>query len=312
MDLNKKKILITGGAGFIGANLVLEIQEKYPGAEIFVIDNFSSGHFQNLSGFKGDVIANNLLNVDLDKSFPELDVIFHQAAITDTIISRDEEQKVIYENIEGFRNLLNYALSHNTHLIYASASGVYGNSAPPMKVGEGEYPVNAYAFSKLIQDNIAKKYFYLFEKKNLKLVGLRYFVVYGPKEYYKVTEKKGSLIWKLYSRMKKGKSPIVFGDGKQKRDFIYVKDIVRANLLSLNSKLNGLFNIGTGKAISVNETVDILNKFLGTNLKPEYQENPFKDSYQYYTEADITTTKKYLNWEPEYNLEQGIKDYLKP
>jgi ADP-L-glycero-D-manno-heptose 6-epimerase len=312
MDLNKKKILITGGAGFIGANLVLEIQEKYPEAEIFVIDNFSSGHFQNLSGFKGDVIANNVLNVDLDKYFPKLDVIFHQAAITDTIISRDEEQKVIYENIEGFRNLLNYALSHNTHLIYASSSGVYGNSAPPMKVGEGEYPVNAYAFSKLIQDNIAREYFDLFEKKNLKLVGLRYFVVYGPKEYYKVTEKKGSLIWKLYSQMKKGKSPIVFGDGKQKRDFIYVKDVVRANLLSLNSKVNGLFNIGTGKAISVNETVDILNKFLGTNLKPEYQENPFKDSYQYYTEADITATKKYLNWESKYNPEQGIKDYLKP
>ena len=190
MDLNKKKVLITGGAGFIGANLVMEIQEKYPKAEIFVTDNLSSGNFRNLSEFKGDIIVDNILNIDLDKSFPQLDVIFHQAAITDTIIPKNEEQKVIYENVESFRRILDYVLSHNTHLIYASTSGIYGNSTPPMKVNKEEHSLNAYAFSKLIQDNIAGKYFNLFEKKNLKLVGLRYFIVYGRIEYYKVTEEK--------------------------------------------------------------------------------------------------------------------------
>jgi len=310
MDLNKKKVLITGGAGFIGANLVMEIQKKYPEAEIFVIDDLSSGNFRNLSGFKGDITVENILNIDLDKSFPQLDVIFHQAAITDTIIPKDEEQKVIYENVEGFRKILDYALSHGTHLIYASSSGIYGNSMPPMKVGEEENPLNAYAFSKLIQDNIAIKYFDLFEKKNLKLVGLRYFIVYGPKEYYKVTKEKGSLIWKFYSQMKEGKRPILFADGKQKRDFVYVKDVVEVNLLSLEAKRNGIFNVGTGTAITFNEIISILNKFLKTNLQPEYQENPFKDSYQYYTEADISETKESLNWKPKYTLEQGIKDYL--
>ena len=311
MDLNKKKVLVTGGAGFIGSNLTMEIQQRYPEAEISVIDDFSSGHFENLEGFKGDVIATSVVNFNIEKYFPNLDVIFHQAAITDTILSRTEQQKVIYENVEGFRNILNYCLLNNTHLVYASSSGVYGNSTPPMKVGKGEIPVNAYAFSKLIEDNIARKYFNTFRQKNLKLVGLRYFVAYGPKEYYKITEKKGSLIWKLYARMKKGKKPIVFGDGRQKRDFIYVKDIARANLLSLEAKRNGIFNIGTGKAISVNEVVDILNKFLGTNWDPEYQENPFADSYQYFTEPDITETIEALNWKPKYTLEEGIRDYLK-
>ena len=312
MNLNKKKVLVTGGAGFIGSNLVMAIQEKYPTAEITVIDDFSSGHFENLLGFRGDVIANSIVDMNLEKYLPDLDVVFHQAALTDTILSRSEQQKMIYDNVEGFRNLLNYCLSHNTHLIYASASGVYGNSPPPMKVGKGEVPVNAYAFSKLIEDNITQKYFNSFEKRNLKLVGLRYFIVYGPREAYKITEKKGSLIWKLYSRMKKRERPIVFGDGEQKRDFVYVKDVVKANLLSLEAKRNGIFNIGTGKAISVNETIDILNKFLGTNLEPEYQENPFKDSYQYYTEPDIAETKEALGYEPEYTLEQGVRDYLKP
>jgi len=312
MDLNKKKVLITGGAGFIGSNLVMEVQEKYPKAEIFVIDNLSSGNSKNLLGFKGDIITDSILNVNLDRIFPKLDVIFHQAAITDTIIPKNEEQKVIYENVESFRRILDYAFSHNTHLIYASSSGIYGNSTPPMKVGQGENPLNAYAVSKLIQDNIARKYFDLFEKKNLKLVGLRYFIVYGPKEYYKVTKEKGSLIWKFYTQMKEGKRPVLFDNGKQKRDFVYVKDVTEINLLSLETKRNGIFNVGTGKAINFNKIINILNKFLKTNLQPEYQENPFKDSYQYYTEADIAETKELLNWKPKYTLEQGIKDYLNP
>jgi len=310
MDLNKKKILVTGGAGFIGSNLVMEIQEKYPEAEITVLDNFSAGYFENLTGFKGDIIAVNIININLEKYFPNLDVVFHQAAITDTILPRTEQQKVIYENIESFRNVLNYCLSHQCNLIYASSSAIYGRSTPPMKVGKGEFPLSAYGFSKLIIDNIARRSFNHF--KNNKLVGLRYFIVYGPREFYKVTETRGSLIWKFYSQMKTGKRPILFDNGKQKRDFVYTKDAVRANLLSLEAKRNGIFNIGVGKAISFNEVVNTLNKFLGTNLEPVYQENPFKESYQYWSEADLTETKEVLGYEPEYTLEQGIRDYLKP
>jgi len=306
MDLNNKKILVTGGAGFIGSNLVMEIQEKYPRAEITVIDNFSSGHYDNLKGFNGDLIAENIAAINLDKYFAHLDIIFHQAAITDTIFS--DYQKIIFENIEGFRNVLKFAISHRADFIYASSSAVYGNIKPPMKVGYGESPLGPYGFSKLITDNIAKKYF---DTAKNKIVGLRYFIVYGPREYHKVTETRGSLIWKIYSEMKKGKRPILFGDGQQKRDFVYTKDVIKANLLALGARKNGIFNVGTGKATTFNELVNILNKCLGTNLQPEYMENPYKTTYQYYSEADLSETKEFLGYTPEYDLEGGIKDYLK-
>ncbi len=306
MDLNNKKILITGGAGFIGSNLVMEIQKKYPAAEITVIDNFFSGHFDNLKEFRGDFILGNIANFDLNKYFTHLDVIFHQAAISDTIFP--DYQKVVFENIEGFRNVLNFALSHKSDFVYASSSAVYGKRAKLMKVGDEEFPESYYGFSKLIADNIARKHFS--SAKN-KIIGLRYFIVYGPRETHKITETRGSLIWKLYSQIKEGKQPVLFGDGEQKRDFVYVKDVVKANILALQAKRNGIFNVGTGNAIAFNEVVNVLNKILETNMKPEYKDNPYKESYQYYSKADLTETKEVLGYYPEYNLEQGIRDYLK-
>lgn len=310
MNLNKKKILVTGGAGFVGSNLVMAIQEKYPEADITVIDNLISGNFRNLDGYKGDFIADNIINLDLEKYFPDLDVIFHQAAITETIFSNS--QKMIFENVESFRKILNYSLSHNIDLIYASASGVYGQSPIPMKIGKNEIPIVSYTFSKLVADNIARKYFDLFESRKKKLVGLRYFIVYGPRENYKISKTKGSIILKLYNQMKKGERPLIFGNGEQKRDFVYVKDVVRTNFLALEAKRNGVFNVGVGKARTFNDSVSVLNKFLKTNLEPVYKENPIKDIYQYNSEADLTETKEALGYEPEYALEQGIRDYLEP
>jgi len=305
MDLNKKKILITGGAGFVGSNLTMQIQNKYPDAEITVIDDLSSGHFDNLKGYKGDFIASDIAAIDLEKYFSGLDVIFHQAAITETIFS--DSKKMIFQNVEGFRNVLRYAMSHSVDLIYASASGIYGQSPVPMKVGKGENPLNSYAFSKLVIDNIARRYFSSFKNR---LIGLRYFIIYGPKEIHKISKTKGSIIWKLYSQMKSGERPMIFGDGEQKRDFVYINDAIKANLLSLEAKNNGIFNVGTGKAVTFNEAVNILNRFLGTSLKPKYQPNPIEKSYQYHSEADLADTKEALGYEPEYTLKDGIEDYL--
>ncbi len=111
--------------------------------------------------------------------------------------------------------------------------------------------------------------------------------------------------------MKEGKRPILFGDGEQKRDFVYVKDVVKSNFLSLEAKRNGIFNVGTGRATTFNEVVNTLNKILGTNLKPEYKKNPYKEIYKYYSEADLTKTRKVLGYIPEYTLEEGIRNYLK-
>lgn len=306
MDLNKKKILVTGGAGFIGSNLVMEIQEKFPEAEITVLDNLSSGHPENLEGFRGDFIKADIATFDLDKYFSKIDVIFHEAAITDTV-STDRE-KIIFENTEGFRNVLKFSLSDNAILIYASSSAVYGKTSFPMRVGFFEDPLSTYGLSKFIADNIAREHF---NSAKEKIIGLRYFLTYGPRELLKITETRGSFILKTFLKMKEGKRPVIFGDGTQKRDFVYVKDVVKATLLALEAKRSGIFNVGSGRAVSFNEVVAIFNNFLGTNLKPEYIENPYKDIYQYYTCADLVETKEFLGYMPEYNLEGGIRDYLK-
>ena len=156
--LRNKKILITGGAGFIGSNLALALQERYPDNEYFIIDDFSSGNLENIIGFKGNVITDDLSQVDLNHYFHNgLDVIFHQAALTDTTVF--DRNKMMVSNVGGFRNILKFAIEHNTKLIYASSAAVYGHSKPPMRVGENEKPANIYGFSKLAIDNNARRHF---------------------------------------------------------------------------------------------------------------------------------------------------------
>lgn len=299
--MNNKKILITGGAGFIGSNLVKTLQEKYPDNKYFIIDNFSSGNADNLAGFKGEIISENIAQTDLGRHFDKLDIIFHQAAITDTTVF--DEKKMMFNNVDGFKNVLNFAKKCGAKLIYASSAAVYGHSSPPMVVGKNEVPANVYGLSKLNADNIARENF-----GNLHIVGLRYFNVYGPGEKYK--GKMANVIWQFYLQMKSGERPVVFGDGEQKRDQIYVKDIVNANLLAITGKESGIFNVGTGKATTFNEIIKNLNEILGTNLEPEYLDNPY-EHYQEYTEADLAETKNALGYFPEYDIKKGIGDYFK-
>ena len=299
--MENKKILITGGAGFIGSNLVKTLQEKYPDNKYYIIDNFSSGNADNLTGFKGEIIRANIAEIDLNKHFDTLDVIFHQAAITDTTVF--DEKRMLFNNVDGFKNVLNFALKCGAKLIYASSAAVYGHSSPPMLVGKNEVPANVYGLSKLKADNIARENF-----NNLHIVGLRYFNVYGPGEKYK--GKMANMIWQFYLQMREGKKPTVFGDGEQKRDEVYIKDVVNANLLALESKKSGIFNVGTGKATTFNEIIRNLNEVIGTNFKPEYIDNPY-EHYQENTEADLTETREFLRYSPEYDIKKGIKDYFK-
>ncbi len=299
--MKNKKILITGGAGFIGSNITLALQEKYPQNEYLVIDNFSSGNADNLLDFKGKVISADISQINLQNYFEKLDIIFHQAAITDTTLF--DEKKMMSNNVGGFKNILKLAIKSKAKLIYASSAAVYGHSEPPMREGKNEVPTNMYGFSKLAADKIARKHF-----DRLSIIGLRYFNVYGPGEQHK--GKMASMIWQLYLQMKEGKEPRVFKYGEQKRDQVYIKDIIKANLLAMKCQKSGIFNIGTGKATSFNEIIENLNKALGTNLEPEYINNSYKH-YQEYTEADLDESKKVLRYSPKYNIKEGIKDYFR-
>jgi len=316
IDFNNKTIVITGGAGFIGSNLAFYFQENYPEARVIVFDKFRSeetfsngnlksfGHFKNLLGFKGIVISGDITNKDDLNKLKEYDIdyIFHEAAISDTTVL---DQKIMIDtNVNAFKDLLDIAVEKKANMIYASSAATYGNS-DVFKVGY-EKPNNVYGFSKVMMDNIAYEYM---RKSDISIVGLRYFNVYGPREYYK--NKTASMVLQFGLQLLRGESAKLFeGSDKIKRDFIFVEDVIQANIKATNPKKSGVYNVGTGIARSFQDIVDILKKELNIVREDKYIPNPYVKQYQFFTQADIEDTKKYLDYNPRFSLEDGIKAYI--
>ncbi|WP_163327644.1 ADP-glyceromanno-heptose 6-epimerase [Desulfurobacterium thermolithotrophum] len=300
------KALVTGGAGFIGSNLALELQKRYKDIEVFVLDDFSSGHFKNLIGFEGEIITGSITEPETIEKLRKygFDVIFHQAANANT--TDTNQRKMMEANYEAFKDLLEIARESKAKVIYASSAAVYGNGPAPMKVNQELLPENIYGFSKYAMDMLAYKF--MKENPTISVVGLRYFNVYGPREIYK--GKMASMVLQLTVQIMKGKRPRLFKWGEQKRDFVYVMDCIEANIKSFEANKSGIVNIGTGKARSFNEIVDVIRRTLNVDVEIEYFDNPY-DFYQNYTEADLTETKKILNWYPETQIEEGIPAYIK-
>ena len=298
----KKKYLVTGGAGFIGSNIAKTLEAQ--GHEVTVLDDFSkNGHFKNLIGFKGDVITADLFEyMPTDMYF---DAIFHEAAITDTTVM--DQKAMMEQNVEAFKNILNFAAENEIKkVIYASSAATYGNGPVPNVETQPTHPENVYGFSKVIMDNVARQF--AEDNNDMTIIGLRYFNVYGPGEYFK--GKMASMVYQLYNQMKAGKRPRVFKYGEQQRDFVYVKDIVKINLCALNNgKETGVYNAATGIPRDYNAIIACLNKELGTKLEPEYIDNPYP-FFQLKTQADMTLAKAKLGYEPDYSLEAGIADYV--
>jgi len=314
IDFNNKTILITGAAGFIGSNLCFYFQKNYPAATVVAFDLFRSGetfsngnlksfgHFKNLIGFRGEVISGDISNKDNLKRLEDFrfDYIFHQAAVSDTTVS---DQKIVVDtNVNAFKDLLDMAVFMKAGMIYASSGAVYGKLPAPHIVRK-EAPINIYGFSKLMMDNLAYEYI---KKYDIPIVGLRYFNVYGPREYYK--NKTASMVLQFGLQILSGKKPRLFvGSEKIKRDFVFVEDVIQANIKACNPKRSGVYNVATGKARSFKDIVDILQSELKTNLECEYIPNPYEKQYQFFTQADIEPTREFLDYEPKYSLEDGIK-----
>jgi ADP-L-glycero-D-manno-heptose 6-epimerase len=298
-------LIITGSAGFIGSNLTLALQEKFPDARLTVIDDFRSGNFKNLAGYGGDFVAQNLATLDWREKFGDerFDAIFHLASITDTTNHDQFEQ--VHDNVESFRRLLNFARMTKTRIIYASSASTYGAVTQASIESNGAAPANAYSFSKVIMDNIARRA--AADCPDWIIIGLRYFNVYGPREAHKGVP--ASMVYHLAEQMKAGQRPRIFKHGEQKRDFVYVKDVVEGSIRALDSPKSGIYNLGSGQARSFNELVDVLNKCLGTNFQPDYIDNPHAH-YQNFTQADLTNARNALGYEPRFPLEAGVRDYM--
>ncbi len=314
--MNDKKILITGGAGFIGSNLAHYFDKNYPNAEVLVVDIFSNnekfsngnlksfGHFKNLKGFNGEILQGDINDVKCLEQIKYFkpDIIFHQAAISDTTAL--EQDIMMKTNVNAFKSLLDICLRLNAKMIYASSAATYGDAPSPQKVWSSENPNNIYGFSKLAMDKLALKYI----KIGLHVVGLRYFNVYGKNEFFKNTT--ASMVLQFGLQILKGDAPRLFEKSdKILRDFIYVKDVISANIAAITTAHVGIYNVGTGKPRSFQDIADILQKELKVNYGNEYIKNPYK-AYQYHTQADMKSSHEMLGFEAKYSLEEGIKDYI--
>ena len=234
----------------------------------------------------------------------KFDAIFHLASITDTTLHDQFVQ--VHDNVESFRRLLQFAKPTKTRIIYASSASTYGAAREASVESNGAAPANVYAFSKVIMDNLARRAAQ--QNPDWIIVGLRYFNVYGPREAHKGVP--ASMIFHLSKQMKAGQRPRIFKHGEQKRDFVYVKDIVEGSIRALEATQSGIYNLGYGQARSFNELIDILNRSLGTNFEADYIENPHAH-YQNFTQADLSNVRNAIGYEPQYSLERGVADYMK-
>ncbi len=294
------KILVTGGAGFVGSNLARRLISE--GHNVTIADDFSSGDWRNLIPFTGEVVTLDV-SEDVAPLVPlgPFDIISHQASITDTTVL--DSRKMMRNNVEAFRNLLDLAVEWGSRVVWASSAATYGRGPSPNKESQRAEPLNVYGYSKLAMEHLARRY----EKKlPHPTVGLRYFNVYGAGENHK--GKFASMIGQLARQMRAGKRPRIFTDGEQKRDFVYIDDVLEANLAGIRAKSGGVFNVGSGAASSFNQVVQQLNRVLKTDLQPEYFENPY-DFFQTWTEADVSESRRVLGYTPRFDLARGIAAY---
>lgn len=298
------KILVTGGAGFIGSNLAEELAKR--GHEVVALDNFYLGTRKNLKGLNVKIIDGDIRDKDVvNKASDGVDVIFNQAAASSSPMFMKNLRDAVSVNVDGFINVLNAARENSAKIVYASTSSIYANLHPPLREEMKVIPPNFYSVTKLFNEQLAAVYT---SEYNIDTVGFRYTSVYGPKE-----EDKGvfaNLVSQFLWALQKGEQPVIYGSGEQTRDFVYVKDVVAANILAMEKgKGSEVFNVGTGVATSLNALVALLNRLLGKNIRPKYIKMPVKN-YIDTQLADISKIKRALGFEPKYTLEAGIKEML--
>ena len=297
------KYVVTGGAGFIGSHLTKILVDQ--GHKVTVIDNLHTGKKENLESIKekisfvkGDVLDNKLLN----EIIMDVDGVFHQAALAsvqDSFSRPDEYNEV---NVSGTENILKLAKKNDFKIVYASSSSVYGNpESIPIKESDNTNPINPYAETKLRKEELAIKY----SKMGVKVIGLRYFNVFG-----KGQSKEYAGVLKLFlEKIRDGLAPKINGDGTQFRDFVYVEDVARANIMSMKSDVDHeFFNVGTNTSITILDLAKTIIKYSNLDIEPIF--GPALKGDVMKTIADISLIKEKIGWEPKIMLEDWIKEIV--
>ena len=292
------RCLVTGGTGLVGSNLTLHLMTE--GHEVIITGHEAE---QQLPGFTGKCLYPSFIGIDWD-AIGEVDVVFHQAALNNTRVLDREE--MLRANFESSKALFHYVVEHGCkRIVYASSTAVYGRNPAPYKES-GPFDLNTpYAESKKLLEDFAMQFAQ--EHPEVTIVGLRYCNIYGPRENHKGA--RATMIYQFAQQMQTG-NPRLFKYGEQKRDYIYVKDVVRANMLAASAQECCIVNCGSGSATSFNRLVEILNETLGFDRKPEYIDNPYESNYQAYTECDMILAREKLGFVPAYSIEAGIQDYV--
>ncbi len=301
------RILVTGGAGFIGSHIAEALVKD--GNEVTILDDLSTGSEKNLNGFKskvkfvkGSITDRNLL-AELTNN---TDVIFHEAAQISVVESIKHPGKTWEINIRGTKLLLNAAVNAKVkRVIFASSAAVYGRAQPPLHEGIVSKPTSNYGDSKRMGEMLMREYY---EKEKLETVSLRYFNVYGPRQ--NPASPYSGVISIFAKALAEGKNPTIFGNGMQTRDFVYIDDVVKANILAMKSKkaVGNVFNVGTGKQVTVLDLLGIMKKKMKTEVEAEFsQTRPGDIMYSY---ADMKKSKETLGFEAETDLENGLERTL--
>lgn len=300
------KVVVTGGSGFIGSNLAGELVKNH---DVTVIDNLSTGRIENLDYIRGKIefIQGSITDLDLLKRvFADADTVFHQAAIPSVQRSVDNPIASNEANVEGTLKVLVAARDCNVRkVIYASSSSVYGDTPTlPKREDMKPNPKSPYAISKLAGEYYCRVFSDVYD---LKTVCLRYFNVYGPRQ--NPHSEYAAVIPRFVTRILEGKPPIIFGDGQQTRDFTFVKEVLKANILAMKGDEEGVFNIACGRRISLNELADRIIEITGNRIEPVYEKprvGDIKDSL-----ADISAARDKIDYYPDYDINSGLKETIK-
>jgi UDP-glucose 4-epimerase len=294
------RFVVTGGAGFIGSNLVEKLIKE--GNEVIVIDNLHTGSLYNLKNLNIKFVKGDA--GEIDKIIDPIDGIFHLGIPSSSPMYK-KKRELIYKAIEDWIKILEYATKNKIKIVLASTSSIYNGNPVPWREDMQIIPTDFYTEVRYAMERIAKVYNDLY---GTKVVALRLFSVYGEKEEFK--GEYANLVTQFILAALKGETIKVFGDGTQTRDFIYVQDVVDAFIKAMNSSIDfDIFNVGKGKNYSLNEVIAMISRILDVEVKVKYVENPIKN-YVWHALADTTKAEEKLGFKAKVNLEEGIRKII--